>query len=131
MSLQIKNPVPQGKKSRKDFVKFIKGRVLMSVLGHNYEAVVDVVVKTNGKYVLYDLVDMKDTSFEIKKEGASTAAQAGNAVAPYLETPSMGDTVPHNDGSVKFSTRNAADDTAYSKETKAHYDLQIPGRSNC
>lgn len=84
------------KKPRKDFVRFIQGQVYMSIHGRNYIGTVKVGVKTNGGYVLYDLVDMENASFEIKKEGISSAAQAKKAIAPSSELPSNGGIIAQN-----------------------------------
>lgn len=93
-------------KPREDFVRFMKGSVYMSILGRNYEAVVKVGVKTNGGYVLYDLVDMKNASFKLKKEGISSTAQAKKAVAMSSELPSNGGTISQNDTDVKNQLRD-------------------------
>ena len=93
-------------KPRDDFVRFMKGSVYMSVLGRNYEAVVKIGVKTNGGYVLYDLVDMKEASFKLKKEGISSTAQAKKAIAMSSEIPSNGDTIAQEGSDVKSQMRD-------------------------
>lgn len=51
----------------------VSARVLMQIGKRSYDAKVDVGVTKTGKYVLYDLVDLTSTTFDIKKDISPTA----------------------------------------------------------
>ena len=60
---------------RKDnFIDFLHGNVLIKAIDNMYSAQVVVGITKNGQYVFYDLVDMKPTSFDIKKEPPTTVS---------------------------------------------------------
>ena len=83
-------------KDRTDFVRFVKGSVYMDIHGRKYEGVVKVGVTAAGDHILYDMVDMQQAFFELKKEAISPATQAKNAIATYLEMTSNDGTITHD-----------------------------------
>lgn len=100
------------KKDRKDFVRFLEGRVYMLIHGRKYKATVKVGVRPGGRHVLYDLVGMNEASFEMKEEGISSATQANNAAVPYSEMPSTEGIITQNSEDRKRQMRdpyNASD----------------------
>lgn len=63
-----------------NFVDFDHGTTLIATKTAKYSAEVVVGITDNGEAVLYDVVDMKPTTFDIKKEESPTTATTQNAI---------------------------------------------------
>lgn len=65
---------------RKDNIKqFARGNVLMEIGNNQYSAEVIIGFTSGNNMLLYDLINLKSTSFTIKKTDASTAQQKTNS----------------------------------------------------
>ena len=65
---------------RKDNIKqFARGNVLMKIWNNQYSAEVIIGFTCGNNMLLYDLINLKSTSFTIKKTDASTAQQKTNS----------------------------------------------------
>ena len=67
------------------FVDFDHGRTLILSGNAKYSAEVVVGITEDGEAVLYDVVDMTPTTFDIKKDESSTAATTQNAIGDIHE----------------------------------------------
>lgn len=86
-----------------NFVDFARGEVLIQAGTNQYDAETVVGITKEGEYVLYDLVDMEPTRFEIKEEPSTAAAstEAGSAI----QEDSSDDSIPENADSVNGEER--------------------------
>ncbi len=82
-----------------NFVDFVHSNVLIQAGDNQYDARTVVGVTANNEYIFYDVVDMKPTSFQTKKELSPTAA-GKNAISDIQES-SFDNKVPQNSAEVK------------------------------
>lgn len=99
---------------RKDnFVDFAHGKVLLQAGNNQYEARTVVGITAAGEHVLYDVVDMTPTYFEIERELPTTAA--GQQAESDIQGSSLPDSIPAFGGNVnteKLSTGRSIDEMA-------------------
>ena len=99
---------------RKDnFVDFAHGKVLLQAGNNQYEARTVVGITAAGEHVLYDVVDMTPTYFEIERELPTTAA--GQQAESDIQGSSLPDSIPAFGGNVnteKLSAGRSIDEMA-------------------
>ena len=99
---------------RKDnFVDFAHGKVLLQAGNNQYEARTVVGITAAGEHVLYDVVDMTPTYFEIERELPTTAA--GQQAESDIQGSSLPDSIPAFGGNVnteKLSTGRSIEEMA-------------------
>ena len=95
-----------------NFVDFDHGTTLISSRNAKYSAEVVVGITESGEAVLYDVVDIAPTTFDIKKEETSTTATTQNAVGDIQEI-----------SSARIVPRNA-------KDVNTEFSLSVDGQGN-
>ena len=105
-----------------NFVDFDRGTTLIMSGDAKYKAEVVIGITKNGEAVLYDVVDMTPTTFEIKKAETSPTVTTQNAIDDTYEI-SAGDIVTENGKDVKtnFSLSKSVEET---KDLVAVHNLQ-------
>ena len=95
-----------------NFVDFDRGTTLIMSGDTKYKAEVVVGITKNGEAVLYDVVDMEPTTFDIKETEASPTVTTQNAIDDTYEA-SAGDIVTENGKDVKtnFSLSKSVEET--------------------
>lgn len=116
---------------RKDnFIDFLHGNVLIKAIDNMYSAQVVVGITKNGQYVFYDLVDMKPTSFDIKKEPPTTVSS--NNTLNDIHGDSFGNNIAPGakDVNNKFSLSDPAEvKQAYAEMNRIERNLKYLDRS--
>lgn len=93
------------KHPRTDFVDFRKGTTLIKSGPAMYEGTVVVGITPSGEYVLYDVVGMTPTIFQIKNPGSSSTVTTQIAPDDIYENP-VGNRVAQNEAGVKQYSLN-------------------------
>lgn len=95
-----------------NFVDFDHGKTLIMSGNAKYTAEVVVGITDTGEAVLYDVVDMTPTTFDIKKEESPTTATTQNAIGD-MQGDSSGDSIAQEGANVKtqFSLSSTVEET--------------------
>ena len=113
------------------FVDFEHGTTLIVAGDNKYIAEVVVGITKSGEAVLYDVVDMKPASFEIKKSGTSPTATTQNAIGDIYRS-SLNNSIAQNDTSVndtkrKISLSKPAEQNVYEKAYREGAQAETKG----